>query len=931
MASRSPAGKADNLHTKVAVRADREKFLRDSWLADRPELFGRAQELSSAYKALDKSERTSVPAILHIVGEPGIGKTIFMQYVIDEARRQGWLTIATTCHDIQRNTPFIVANRLILRMLQSLGADAARYTSGLEAGLAILHSKMSARLDRHSMPAIEKGRYRETFLRFLDGIGTDHAVLIACDDSQWIDADSRDILNALAANYTAGPLALVYATRDSNDGKRLRASDGTIVLETFDASQSAALARSRYPELTGIALETVIQHGNGNPFEILTLCEQLVEGRDVAEGSHENRVRDIIASRMREMELRDLEFLQICSLLSDPIEYRILFELYTANEVAVLVSGNARPYLTAEGPALRFRHALIADAVRRTIDFDVPLRQRIITALQRQKDPTFSDYERVAEHAKAIGDSELAQNTFFDLSEKAYSQKAWSAAIKACESALEFSAIDSTRFLKFYTQYVYALRSNNEDEKASSVLYDAINKMRVLNVDHGLGVLLSILMATLLTRGRPREAINVYESFFPTLKSDADRSGVIVLAMYVAACAFDDDAFQFGADRLSKIDLNQNRYALAGSHGARSVLLSCQGKHEEASAEIDLAIASADAARRQDDTLAFTKLLLDFRAKGCGAIEEILPAWLGSNRFAGKEHDVGISLRAWIAISRGDWDLGLRLAEEAFLAGATVHAQIQQLTIMAMIGSLTNQASSLDARIQSIFPEMRAWQTTDALLQLAPWYLLRKRDRKLEQQLEPVVKSLAEHPASPIALGFIPFGLALLAQKIGKTSWLKVFVDAPTSRDRCNWASMQWTLARGVALHAMKDQRASDVLSGAAADARKLGTDFFAAYSALRSGTYTHSDMSLLTRLGLAELGRPASHAPHGLTARELEVASLVGDGKSNREIAEELFLSERTIERHLGNVFDKLQIESRTKLMRWYFENVADASGSRR
>jgi DNA-binding CsgD family transcriptional regulator len=53
--------------------------------------------------------------------------------------------------------------------------------------------------------------------------------------------------------------------------------------------------------------------------------------------------------------------------------------------------------------------------------------------------------------------------------------------------------------------------------------------------------------------------------------------------------------------------------------------------------------------------------------------------------------------------------------------------------------------------------------------------------------------------------------------------------------------------------------------------------------------------------------------APHGLTAREQEVLRLVAGGKSNREIAAELVLSEHTVARHMQNIFAKLGVSSRT------------------
>jgi len=59
----------------------------------------------------------------------------------------------------------------------------------------------------------------------------------------------------------------------------------------------------------------------------------------------------------------------------------------------------------------------------------------------------------------------------------------------------------------------------------------------------------------------------------------------------------------------------------------------------------------------------------------------------------------------------------------------------------------------------------------------------------------------------------------------------------------------------------------------------------------------------------------------HGLTAREREVAALIAQGKSNREIAETLVLSERTIEGHVSNVFNKLGFTARTQIAAWVVE----------
>ena len=56
----------------------------------------------------------------------------------------------------------------------------------------------------------------------------------------------------------------------------------------------------------------------------------------------------------------------------------------------------------------------------------------------------------------------------------------------------------------------------------------------------------------------------------------------------------------------------------------------------------------------------------------------------------------------------------------------------------------------------------------------------------------------------------------------------------------------------------------------------------------------------------------PASADPHGLTAREAEVLTLVGQGRTNAEIAEELFISMKTASVHVSNILRKLGLKSR-------------------
>jgi DNA-binding CsgD family transcriptional regulator len=58
------------------------------------------------------------------------------------------------------------------------------------------------------------------------------------------------------------------------------------------------------------------------------------------------------------------------------------------------------------------------------------------------------------------------------------------------------------------------------------------------------------------------------------------------------------------------------------------------------------------------------------------------------------------------------------------------------------------------------------------------------------------------------------------------------------------------------------------------------------------------------------------------LSARELEVLRLIAAGKTNREIAADLFLSEKTVARHLSNIFTKIDVSSRTAATAYAFSS---------
>jgi DNA-binding NarL/FixJ family response regulator len=85
------------------------------------------------------------------------------------------------------------------------------------------------------------------------------------------------------------------------------------------------------------------------------------------------------------------------------------------------------------------------------------------------------------------------------------------------------------------------------------------------------------------------------------------------------------------------------------------------------------------------------------------------------------------------------------------------------------------------------------------------------------------------------------------------------------------------------------------------------------------------SALSIARRLGMAPLAaaatalRDARSRTGILSAREEQVAALVAEGFSNRQIAHRLHLSERTAENHVTHILTKLGFDSRARIAAWY------------
>ena len=91
----------------------------------------------------------------------------------------------------------------------------------------------------------------------------------------------------------------------------------------------------------------------------------------------------------------------------------------------------------------------------------------------------------------------------------------------------------------------------------------------------------------------------------------------------------------------------------------------------------------------------------------------------------------------------------------------------------------------------------------------------------------------------------------------------------------------------------------------------------------------TAAAASIYQQLGAQPSRMCKSAVPGGLTKREVEVLARIAAGASNRDVAQQLFISEKTVGRHLANIYVKLGVSSRTAAAAWAHDNKVPPSAS--
>jgi DNA-binding NarL/FixJ family response regulator len=227
--------------------------------------FGRAHELELVRAALARAPGEQRPCAVVVDGEPGVGKS----RLIDEASRNAD-RVAVSAYEPEMNLPF------------SLGHDLTR---------ALARSSQAAGQILDPMLAPEPGGPRPDWTSVFEAVhraaGIRDSLLITIDDFQWSDERSTALVHYLVrgAEAEGDPLALVVGGRRSISVSALVNSLGRLLgdrltrvtLGPLDHHSTVELARAVNPALDPRAAAAVADRSGGSPF----WCELLAEARDV--------------------------------------------------------------------------------------------------------------------------------------------------------------------------------------------------------------------------------------------------------------------------------------------------------------------------------------------------------------------------------------------------------------------------------------------------------------------------------------------------------------------------------------------------------------------------------------------------------------------------------------------------------------------------
>jgi DNA-binding CsgD family transcriptional regulator len=219
--------------------------------------------------ALDRvlaGARAGAGGALVLRGEPGIGRTALLEYAIGNA--QGMRVIRLAGIDSEVGLGFAALHRLLC----PIGPDADHLPGPQLAALRAAFGLITADPPDRFLVSLAA-------LALLAGVAADQPLLVAVDDAQWLDQATVEVLAFMARRLATEPIAFVIAVREPTN--RCRPIDGLPTRHLSGLPEQAAhelLAAVAAGPLDPRAARRVVAETGGNPLALVEFGRQLTDG-----------------------------------------------------------------------------------------------------------------------------------------------------------------------------------------------------------------------------------------------------------------------------------------------------------------------------------------------------------------------------------------------------------------------------------------------------------------------------------------------------------------------------------------------------------------------------------------------------------------------------------------------------------------------------
>lgn len=219
---------------------------------DEPGLLGRDEQLRVLQELLGRLPEAGGALVLK--GRPGVGKSALLRVAAERARTAGWETLEVAGH--RDDTPFSGLRGLLRPVLGT--ADA------LPAGqVGILRSA----LETGSGPRPETFKVALAAFNLLTMRAAERPAVLIVDDVQWLDEPTRDVLAFLARRAGDNPIVVLGALRRS----RNRASAPVLDVPALDEPSARRLLARHAATLPPVVRERMLGEALGNPLALVEL------------------------------------------------------------------------------------------------------------------------------------------------------------------------------------------------------------------------------------------------------------------------------------------------------------------------------------------------------------------------------------------------------------------------------------------------------------------------------------------------------------------------------------------------------------------------------------------------------------------------------------------------------------------------------------